>query len=275
MNHDGRRAALAELVAGPVAPSRLGRACLLIACGEQPDLDADACLDAIQEFAAQARPAVEAGAAPWGALQAVLGVAAGFRGDHEHYDAPENSFLDQVLARRRGLPILLSVVWIEVARAAGCPAAGIGLPGHFIVRVGTGDAAALVDPFFGGEYMTEHAALTRAQQATGQVDAPDPRWLDPVDTRAILRRILVNLEGTYARRGDLPRLERTLSDHLIVDPGAPSVLVNRGETRARLGRSHEGLEDLNAALSVLPAGPAFAQVHDRAARIARRTESAN
>ena len=96
-----------------------------------------------------------------------------------------------------------------------------------------------------------------------------------MDTRAIIRRILVNLAGSYARREDLPRLERTLSDHLAVDPGTPSLLVSRGEARAKMGRPHEGLEDLNAALSVLPAGPAFAQVHERAARLARRTESPN
>ena len=115
MNDDARRAALAELVGGPVGPARLGRACLAIAQGESPDLDVDTCIATIRRLADETRPTLEAGAAPWGALQAVLGVAAGFRGDAENYDAPENSYLDRVLARRRGLPIMLSVVWIEVA----------------------------------------------------------------------------------------------------------------------------------------------------------------
>jgi len=281
MNDDARRTALAELVAGPVGPSRLARACLLVASGEDPALDADACLAALREFALEARPAVAAGAAPWGALQAVLGVAAGFRGDRDEFDAPENSFLDRVLSRRRGLPILLSVVWIEVARAAGCPAAGVGLPGHFIVRVGAGDGAALVDPtalvdpFARGQYLTQRAALARAAAASGSAEEIDRRWLRPVDTRAIVRRVLVNLAGSYMRRGDFVRLERTLSDHLVVDPGAPSILVNRGQTRAQLGRVAEGLADLNEALAALPPGPAHTHVFERATGLVRRMESTN
>ena len=77
------------------------------------------------------------------------------------------------------------------------------------------------------------------------------------------------------RRGDFVRLDRTLSDHLALDPGAPSILVNRGEARTRLGRVAEGLADLNQALAGLPPGPAYAHVHERATRLVRRMESTN
>ena len=118
----------------------------------------------------------------------LLGVTHGFAGDRERYDHPDNSMLDVVLSRRRGLPILLSVVYIEVGRRAAIPLAGVGLPGHFVVGHFGTDPPLLLDPFAGGRV----------------VDAEVPQsFIRPWHPHEIAMRMLNNLVATYHRRGDL------------------------------------------------------------------------
>jgi regulator of sirC expression with transglutaminase-like and TPR domain len=122
------------------------------------------------------------------ACAALLGRRCGFAGDTEHYDDPRNSMLDVVLERRRGLPILLSVVYVEVARRAGVPLAGVGLPGHFVVGHFGAAPALLLDPFAGGAPV--HGAQPQALLR---------RWRP----HEIVMRMLNNLVGSYLRRGDI------------------------------------------------------------------------
>src|SRR5664280_459569 len=125
-------------------PVDLGLACLLIAAQADPTLDiraAQAELDRLARSVDPRRPPVEA----------LRGVLAGFTGDARDYADLRSSLLPEVLCRRAGLPILLSVVWLEVARRCGIPADGIGLPGHFVVRVGDNYVDNYVDPFAGGD----------------------------------------------------------------------------------------------------------------------------
>jgi regulator of sirC expression with transglutaminase-like and TPR domain len=118
----------------------------------------------------------------------VIGAAHGFVGDREHYDDPSNSMLDLVLTRRRGLPILLSVVYVEAARRAAIPIAGVGLPGHFVVGHFGTDPPVLLDPFAGG----------------GRVETNTPRnVVRPWRADEIVMRILNNLVAAYDRRGDI------------------------------------------------------------------------
>ncbi|WP_354699452.1 transglutaminase-like domain-containing protein [Paraconexibacter sp. AEG42_29] len=123
------------------------------------------------------------------ALTALLGVAHGFSGDREDYDHPDHSMLDLVLERRRGLPILLSVVYTEVARRAEIPLAGVGLPGHFVVGHFAADPPVLLDPFGGGGRL-------------GPIGGPDVRPWTPTE---VAMRMLNNLVGAYRMRRDLPR----------------------------------------------------------------------
>jgi regulator of sirC expression with transglutaminase-like and TPR domain len=117
----------------------------------------------------------------------VLGATHGFTGDREHYDDPANSMLDVVLERRRGLPILLSVVYVEVARRAGIPLAGVGLGGHFVAGHFGADPPLLLDPFAAG--------------APVETD-PEPAQTRPWRSHEIAMRMLNNLVGSYRRRGD-------------------------------------------------------------------------
>lgn len=122
------------------------------------------------------------------ACRQLLGVAQGFAGDRKHYDHPDNSMLDVVLTRRRGLPILLSVVYVEVARRAGMALAGVGLPGHFVVGHFGADPPLLLDPFAGGRTIPSDGA-----------QVPLRPWRAP----EIAMRMLNNLVATYQRCGDL------------------------------------------------------------------------
>jgi regulator of sirC expression with transglutaminase-like and TPR domain len=118
----------------------------------------------------------------------LLGERHGFAGDRERYDDPDNSMLDRVLARRRGLPIVLSVVYVEVARRAGVALAGVGLPGHYVVGHFGAEPPLLLDPFDGGEPL--------------DVRSPDP-MVRPWSPHETAMRMLNNLVSSFQRRGDI------------------------------------------------------------------------
>src|SRR3954469_3892657 len=120
----------------------------------------------------------------------LLGERHGFAGDREEYDHPDNSMLDRVLARRRGLPIVLSVVYVAVAERAGVRLGGVGLPGHFVVGHFGAQPAVLLDPFAGGAPIDGTA---------------EPHLVRPWTAAEIAMRMLNNLVGSYQRRGDLGR----------------------------------------------------------------------
>jgi regulator of sirC expression with transglutaminase-like and TPR domain len=151
------------------------------------------------------------------ACNQLLGVAHGFAGDIERYDDPRNSMLDLVLARRRGLPILLSVVYIEVARRAGIALAGVGLPGHFVVGHFGADPPLLLDPFDRG------APVDR--------DIP-PVLLRPWRAHEIAMRMLNNLVAAYQRRADLAAAIRAASMRLMLPAESPLRETLQAELRA-------------------------------------------
>ena len=165
---------------------------MLALAAEFRDVDADRALAALDALGAELAEAVAGtDGSPHAQVRAVgelLGGVHGFAGDGERYDHPDNSMLDVVLVRRRGLPILLSVVYVEVARRAGVELAGVGLPGHFVVAHLGPTATVLADPFTGGGPVERH------------VPAPLVR---PWGAREIAMRALNNLVAAYRRRGDV------------------------------------------------------------------------
>ncbi len=276
MNHVERRAALAVATHDGDRPGQLAKACLLIARGEYPHLDPDGPREELRLLSTDLRDALEHDASsPWQSLAELLAGREGFAGDRETYDDPHNSYVNDVLERRRGLPILLSVVWVEVARGAGLVADGVALPGHFIASVGTGDRRRLVDPFSGGRLLSADEALRIGVAAVGDERDPDPAWLAPAAPASIVLRVLENLAGTYARRGDSERLERVVSDQIALEPGDAKLLVRRADARLDLGDRDGGLDDLNGALARAAPGRFFEQLRERARLLARLTVSEN
>ncbi len=153
------------------------------------------------------------------AIRELLGRRHGFTGDREDYYHPDNSMLDRVLERRKGLPILLSIVYVEVARRSGIALAGVGLPGHFVVGHFGSTPPRLLDPFSGG--VPIEAGI-------------DPR---PSGNHETAARMLNNLVGTYRRRGDLTRAIRAAEMRLALPLGESEDAAFRAELsslRARL-----------------------------------------
>jgi regulator of sirC expression with transglutaminase-like and TPR domain len=161
-----------------------------------------ATLDALgAELARAAASTAGSPAAQARACAQLLGGVHGFAGDTERYDHPDNSMLDLVLERRRGLPILLSVVYVEAARRAGIPLAGVGLPGHFVVGHFDASPPLLLDPFAGGR-------AVQPAVAAGHVR--------PWRSSEIALRILNNLTAAYRRRGELGAALRTAEMRLAL-----------------------------------------------------------
>jgi regulator of sirC expression with transglutaminase-like and TPR domain len=212
----------AELTAHPDAALDL---LVLALAAEFRDVDADGAIAKLDALGAdlvgtaeQTSGTPEALALACGQL---LGVAHGFTGDREHYDDPDNSMLDLVLARRRGLPILLSVVYIEVARRAGIVLDGVGLPGHFVVGHFGADPPLLLDPFAGG---------TRVEAGMAQ------DLVRPWQAHEIAMRMLNNLVAAYHRRGDLGAAIRAASMRLALPTQASQRDTIKAELRALQAR---------------------------------------
>ena len=152
-------------------------------------------------------------------MRAVLGEENDLRGDSDNYDAPENSFLPRVLARRRGLPILLSVVWMEVGRRAGVTVHGVALPGHFVVGFPSESGPlTLVDPFAAGALLGPREVVALSARA-GTALRPDA--LQPAPATTIAVRMLRNLVGSYLRRRRIEEARAAVTLWLAAAPDDP------------------------------------------------------
>jgi regulator of sirC expression with transglutaminase-like and TPR domain len=185
------------------------------------------------------------------ALADHLYLSMGFRGNAEAYSDPDNSFINAVMARKTGIPITLAIVYIEVARRLGIRARGVGFPGHFLVRIDDEQETVIVDPFFRGDVLDRDALVELLQRMAPRMTLRD-EMLDPVSIRQIMARMLMNLRGVYAARGDIGRLLAVL-DHLIdLIPEAADEVRDRGFICARLGARRWAAADLRHYVEALP-----------------------
>lgn len=224
------RAAFAEVVRSE--PVDLGLACLLVGCEVEPDLDLDASLAVLDALAAAARPLVGGTLAQSAeGLRVALGERAGFAGFAEDYQDVRASLLHEVLRRGRGLPILLSVVWMQVAARLGVPSYCLGLPGHVLVGLGDPeDEHVVVDPFAGGR---------RASAPVGYPALP---------ADALLLRLLTNVRALTTRQERSLEAARTrlwATELSLLLPRHPAQLrQERGELLVRLGDHVAGAQAL-------------------------------
>jgi len=212
----------AELAAAPDPPLD---ALALALAAEFREVDAAEAVAALDDLGAElADAAARTAKTPLAEAQAcagLLGATHGFAGDSEQYDHPSNSMLDLVLARRRGLPILLSVVYVEVARRAGIPLAGVGLPGHFVVGHFGVTPPLLLDPFAGGGVVATDVA---------------PSALGAWNAHEIALRMLNNLLAAHQRRADLGAAIRAAELRLVLPVQAPLRADLETELRALRAR---------------------------------------
>lgn len=187
------------------------------------------------------------------ALAEFLAQAAGFRGNSGDYGDPRNSYLNQVLDRQLGIPISLSVIFLEVGRRLRLPVAGVGLPGHFIVRVGGEEEPLYLDPFNGGRRLTVADCRALVQTSTGLRPAAfDPQWLQATPPRAIVAQILNNLRGFYTSVEDWPHAVKVLECLRALQPGVSSHLRDLGVLHYRQGRFRQAAAFLNQYLAREP-----------------------
>ncbi|WP_329570617.1 transglutaminase-like domain-containing protein [Streptomyces sp. NBC_01361] len=250
----------------------LSQLCLLVAAEADGSLD-EAGMDAVQmdldRLAGQV-PFRPGGARAWAtALAELLGARCGFRGTPGDYERLESSLLHEVVRRRRGLPILLSVVWMEVARRAGAPVYGVALPGHFVVGFGPAQDQVLADPFDGGQVLTGADAELLVAGATG---APlNASMLQPADPLDVVLRILNNIRAWAAGRPERSDVAMWAVELSLLLPTHPARLrYERAQLLVRSGDFLAGAAELDAYADVVGAVDAPAAETVRAqARAAR------
>ena len=255
-------------------PGALAEAALLIAAEEYPALDVAAWLARLDALGARARERVP----PRGdadqtaaALTRLLVEDYGLRGNDADYYDPRNSFLNEVLERRLGIPLTLSLVYMEVGARAGVAVRGVGLPGHFVVRLERGETVRLLDPFNGGRPLDEADCRRLVERLGGGRLRFEPAHLRAVSARAILIRMLANLKGVYTALGDWRRARGAVDRILLLAPEAVGELRDRGLLSARLGEPVAAIGDWEAYLRRVPDAKDAATVrrHLRALRQAQ------
>lgn len=236
-------ARFAVLVARPDEEIPLDEAALLIAAQARPDLDIAAELGRLDELAGGCKEPTLDG------LTHHLFTELGFRGNAEEYRDPDNSYLDQVLRRRVGIPITLSVLTMEVGRRLGVPLDGVGMPAHFLVRH-RADPGTFLDPFGGGRRL-DAAGCRAIFTALGGTEWDDA-YLAPVGARAILTRMLLNLQSLFLPT-ELRSAAWVLELRLTI-PGLP-VADRLGLARAlgSMGRFGSAAAELDRVATELPA----------------------
>jgi regulator of sirC expression with transglutaminase-like and TPR domain len=235
----------------------LARAALAVGRLGRPDLQEEPFLTRLDELGAAARAALGAATEPrWvvAALNRVLFEEEGFRPNALDFEEASNSYLDRVLEERTGIPISLSVVYMEVAARAGVSCEGVGLPFHFIVRVfGPEERSALVDPYHQGRILEVDDCARIVEDLSGGTVEFQPGFLRGVTKRQVVARLLTNLKVSHWRNR---RLEEALAVEdmiLAVRAEDPRELRDRGRLRLWTGRYRGAVEDLERYLALVPA----------------------
>jgi regulator of sirC expression with transglutaminase-like and TPR domain len=259
----------ARAMEAPEAGMDLARAALLIARLEYPDLDVDHYLDRLaataRAAAAKARGLDDLGRLH--RLREYLFEELRFAGNAENYYDPRNSFLNDVLDRRLGIPITLSLVLMEVGRRLGLTMEGVGLPGHFVTGVRVGGEQILLDPFNGGTVLTPAACRELAARALGRPVELAPEHLAPVTKRQLLTRMLRNLKTVYWQQCAWPRVIAVIDRILVLDPAAGGEWRDRGLALQHMGEVARGLRDWERYLTDFPNAPDHERVRGQLRRL--------
>jgi regulator of sirC expression with transglutaminase-like and TPR domain len=252
------RARLAELAARPDPEIDLAAGALLIAAEEYPQLVQAPYLRRLDLLAERVRDRLGSETAPVLVLDQlchVLFQEQGFRGNAQAYHDPRNSFLNDVLDRRLGIPITLGIVTLEVGWRVGLPLAGVNFPGHFLVRYEGAVARLLVDPYDAGRVRWEDEGQQLLDRVYGGMVRMRDSFLAAASRVDILARILTNLKGIYLNVRDDARALAAVDRILLLRPAAAVEMRDRGLLLARAGRADEAVADLERYLDCAPAAP--------------------
>jgi regulator of sirC expression with transglutaminase-like and TPR domain len=236
-------------------PIDLVRAALAVAREEYPDLDESKYLRMLDRLADGVHEGLPAGATlerRVGRMNTHLFHEVGFSGNHADYYDPRNSFLNEVLDRRTGIPLTLSIVYIEVGRRCGLAVEGVGFPAHFLCKVKLAEGELIVDPFHRGQLLGVDELKRRLASAVGEQVKLDPRLLRAAKPRDILVRMLQNLRAVYQGRNDIPRALSAVDRLLLLAPDNVRGLRERAQLYEQLGGSAAAAADLEKVLDLEP-----------------------
>ena len=261
-----------ELVTLPDGAVPLAEAALLMACEEYPQLEISPYLDRLDEIADFVRPKLYTGMSPLDTIEAlndVLFGVVGFRGNKENYNDPRNSFFNEVLERRVGIPITLSAIYLEVARRISFPIFGVGMPGHFLVKYGDRTQEFFLDPFNSGQVLTREDCARRFTEMFGNDQEFSDRMLDVVSPRQMLFRMLNNLKTIYLKSHTYEKSLAMVDMMLLADPDAIEQYRDRGILKVQLRRFDAAVRDFEQYVKGAPNSKDRPQVEEHLKELRR------
>ena len=247
---------LRELLAGRTDQAPLDVAALQIATIEYPEISVEPFLVLLDSYATEFSERVTSRTSGEEFVQTLnefLFDELGFRGNAEDYYSPANSCLNEVLTKREGIPITLSLVYMEVARRLDRRIHGIGLPGHFLVQFAEPDFQMYIDPFHSGQLLLEDDCYDLARSATGREMPHDPSILQPVTKQHIALRMLNNLRSAYFRSQEVEKAIGVLNLFIEAFPSAAEEYKQRGICYAQIDDFVRAQADLETYIHLLPA----------------------
>lgn len=235
-----------------------------IGLDEHPQLDLQGVLAEVDELADRLKRRIPADMVPlqrlrW--LNRYFFHELGFRGNVNNYYDPGNSYVHEVLRTRRGIPITLAILYVEMATHIGLRAHGVSFPGHFLVKIsklnGPGNGEVVIDPFTGTSLSREDlderlGPYKISQGLVGDFDAPLGLFLQSAQPREVLARMLRNLKEIHSTAEDWLRLMPVMDRLVVLMPHAHEERRDRGRAWARLGQAGKAAEDLEAYLRDRP-----------------------
>ncbi len=228
-----------------------------IAQDEEPTLDIQAVLATCDALMVRLKRRLKRDAEPIRQLTALnqfFYQELGFSGNANNFYAPENSYLNEVFRTRRGIPISIAVIWLELARGLGLQADGVSFPGHFLVKVTLPEGLVVLDPLTGQslglERLSEQLLPFRNRTEDGEdADTPLGLYLQPATPRDILTRMLRNLKEIFSSQTDWPRLKCVLDRLIVLNPDALYEIRDRGLACIEMGLNEQARDDLNIYVS--------------------------
>ena len=251
----------------------LGRAALAIALTDYPNLDISACLTRIDQLALEVTQRCDGGSEIYGAIAALNGVLFKqhrFRGNSDDYYDPKNSFLNEVLERKLGIPITLSVLYMEVAQRVGVALEGVGFPGHFLVKYAHNGVEIFIDPFQQGEIKSRQDLAKMLDGLYAGAVELRAEFLGAASKKEILRRMLGNLKGIYVKANDLVKLLSVLDRAIILEPAAVEEIRERALVYCRLECFAQARTDLETYLRLAPDAKDAAAVREQLGDLAKQ-----
>ena len=233
----------------------LARGALYIAGEDGQDTDVEASIRALDELAIGASEGLEPSMdmpTKLARLGMYLGLKEGYRGDTIDYYNPQNVYLDRVLERRKGIPITLSLIYMEVALRLGIVCEAIGLPGHLVIRAGDPEMGLFMDPFHRGRLLSKDDCLELISEMYGERVEIRNEFFQPYTKKQFLTRMLANLKNMHIRRKNYAEAIAAADRMALIDPNLGSNLKERAWMFRETGQHRKAVDDLQAYLKLQP-----------------------